>query len=181
MECVAAVTRLGSMRRASEALHLSRPALSQTISDLERELGVTLLDRHRAGARISAGCGRATSCTATSTACWTGGSRRSPTPSTGAEMGKIMIAEGLGVTLLPDYSVAGDPLELTGVITRLETEGPGVLLVAEHARTRHLPGHVDRMIRLLRSQAARLLGGEGEDGDALAAPPVKPGPAFRSC
>lgn len=55
LECVAAVTRLGSMRRASEALHLSQPALSQTISNLERELGVTLLDRHRAGARISAG------------------------------------------------------------------------------------------------------------------------------
>ncbi|MET9943068.1 LysR family transcriptional regulator substrate-binding protein [Streptomyces halstedii] len=35
----------------------------------------------------------------------------------GAEMGKLMVAEGLGVTLLPDYSVVGDPLERTGAIT----------------------------------------------------------------
>jgi DNA-binding transcriptional LysR family regulator len=35
----------------------------------------------------------------------------------GAEMGKLMVAEGLGVTVLPDYSVIGDPLERGGVIT----------------------------------------------------------------
>ncbi len=35
----------------------------------------------------------------------------------GAEMGKLMVAEGLGVTLLPDYSVVGDPLERSGAIT----------------------------------------------------------------
>ena len=27
----------------------------------------------------------------------------------GAEMGKLMVAEGLGVSVLPDYSVVGDP------------------------------------------------------------------------
>jgi DNA-binding transcriptional LysR family regulator len=35
----------------------------------------------------------------------------------GAEMGKLMVAEGLGMTVLPDFSVIGDPLELRGVIT----------------------------------------------------------------
>jgi DNA-binding transcriptional LysR family regulator len=35
----------------------------------------------------------------------------------GAEMGKLLVAEGLGVTVLPDFSVAGDPLERSGVIT----------------------------------------------------------------
>ena len=35
----------------------------------------------------------------------------------GAEMGKIMVAEGLGVTVLPDFSLLGDPLEQCGVIT----------------------------------------------------------------
>ena len=35
----------------------------------------------------------------------------------GAEMGKLMVAEGLGVTVLPDFSVIGDPLETCGVIT----------------------------------------------------------------
>jgi DNA-binding transcriptional LysR family regulator len=36
LEYVAAVTRLGLMRRASEALRVSQPALSQTINNLER-------------------------------------------------------------------------------------------------------------------------------------------------
>ena len=49
-----AVARLGSFRRAAEELHLSQPALSETIRNLERELGVEMLDRTRAGARISA-------------------------------------------------------------------------------------------------------------------------------
>jgi DNA-binding transcriptional LysR family regulator len=50
---IAAVTRLGSLRRAAEELHVSQPALSETIRNLERELGVSLLDRRRSGARIS--------------------------------------------------------------------------------------------------------------------------------
>ena len=35
----------------------------------------------------------------------------------GAEMGKLMVAEGLGLTVLPDFFVIGDPLERRGVIT----------------------------------------------------------------
>lgn len=35
----------------------------------------------------------------------------------GTEMGKLMVAEGLGATVLPDYSVYGDPLERSGTIT----------------------------------------------------------------
>ncbi|WP_181311621.1 LysR family transcriptional regulator [Nocardioides campestrisoli] len=53
LECLVAVTRHGSLRRASEHLHLSQPALSESITRLERELGVLLLDRRRSGARIS--------------------------------------------------------------------------------------------------------------------------------
>ncbi|HET6859350.1 MAG TPA: LysR family transcriptional regulator [Streptomyces sp.] len=54
LEYMEAVTRLGSLRRAAEALHLSQPALSETVRNLERELGVDLLDRRRSGAKISA-------------------------------------------------------------------------------------------------------------------------------
>jgi DNA-binding transcriptional LysR family regulator len=54
LEYIAAVTRLGSLRRAAEELHLSQPALSETVRNLERELGVDLLDRKRSGARMSA-------------------------------------------------------------------------------------------------------------------------------
>ncbi|GID90904.1 LysR family transcriptional regulator [Amorphoplanes digitatis] len=53
LEYLAAVTRYGSLRRASDQLHVSQPAISEAIRKLERELGVTLLDRHRSGARIS--------------------------------------------------------------------------------------------------------------------------------
>lgn len=34
----------------------------------------------------------------------------------GAEMGKMMVAERIGLTVLPDYSVIGDPLERAGLI-----------------------------------------------------------------
>lgn len=53
LEYIAAVTQHGSLRRASERLHLSQPALSEAVTKLERELGVTLLDRRRSGTRIS--------------------------------------------------------------------------------------------------------------------------------
>lgn len=53
LQYVAAVTQYGSLRRASEHLHVSQPALSEAISKLERELGVTLLERRREGARMT--------------------------------------------------------------------------------------------------------------------------------
>ena len=53
LEYLAAVTQHGSLRRASESLHLSQPALSEAVTKLERELAVPLLDRRRSGARIS--------------------------------------------------------------------------------------------------------------------------------
>jgi DNA-binding transcriptional LysR family regulator len=53
LEYVAAIARLGSFRSAAEHLHISQPALSETVRNLERELGVDLLDRHRSGARVT--------------------------------------------------------------------------------------------------------------------------------
>ena len=35
----------------------------------------------------------------------------------GAEMGKAMVAAGLGVSVLPDFSLTGDPLVRAGVLT----------------------------------------------------------------
>jgi DNA-binding transcriptional LysR family regulator len=52
-EYVAAVARLGSFRRAAEAVHISQPALSESVRALERELGVDILERGRQGARVS--------------------------------------------------------------------------------------------------------------------------------
>jgi hypothetical protein len=38
-------------------------------------------------------------------------------------MGKLMVAEGLGVTVLPDYSLIGDPLCTAGLITHRQISG----------------------------------------------------------
>lgn len=53
LEYVVAIARLGSFRRAAEELHVSQPALSTTVRNLERELGVDLLERGRSGAQLS--------------------------------------------------------------------------------------------------------------------------------
>jgi len=53
LEYVRAVSEHGSLRRAGEHLHVSQPALSEAITKLEHELGVSLLDRHRSGTRIN--------------------------------------------------------------------------------------------------------------------------------
>lgn len=55
----------------------------------------------------------------------------------GAEMGKLMVAQGLGVAVLPDYSVVGDPLETSGAITYRQIEGDdtAVLLVIQRRRS----------------------------------------------
>ena len=59
----------------------------------------------------------------------------------GAEMGKIMVAEGLGLTVLPDYSVIGDPLERAGLITHRPIAGDQtpVTLVLRQRRLDHVP------------------------------------------
>jgi DNA-binding transcriptional LysR family regulator len=59
----------------------------------------------------------------------------------GAEMGKLMVAEGLGLTVLPDFSVIGDPLEQHGVITwrPLADDETGVELVIQRARSGSVP------------------------------------------
>ncbi len=53
LEYVATIARLGSYRRAAEELHISQPALSATVRNLERELGVDILERGRSGASVS--------------------------------------------------------------------------------------------------------------------------------
>jgi DNA-binding transcriptional LysR family regulator len=52
-------------------------------------------------------------------------------------MGKLMVAEGLGLTVLPDFSVIGDPLETRGVITwrPLAGETTSVRLVVQRLRS----------------------------------------------
>lgn len=56
----------------------------------------------------------------------------------GAEMGKVLVAEGVGLTVLPDFSVRGDPLERRGAITwrPIADDHTEVSLVIQRARSR---------------------------------------------
>ena len=49
-----AVAESGGFREAARRLHVVQPALSQTVSDLERELGVKLLVRNSRAVRLTA-------------------------------------------------------------------------------------------------------------------------------
>src|ERR1700727_852324 len=49
-----AVVEKGSIRAAAKHLGLGQPALSRSIRDLERELGVPLLERHARGTVMTA-------------------------------------------------------------------------------------------------------------------------------
>lgn len=280
LEYIAAVTQHGSLRRASERLHISQPALSEAVSKLERELGVTLLDRRRSGSRISrrgrellqpmvevleaverlrtaagdqaAGhhvvrVGTVSAATATLLVPAMRDFRASYPGSTvevvntqqaginqglveggldlglvnvlegddpptdhplaaydevttdqlraepfvamregylmhrfvnrlfgsempavsyttdGSELGKVMVAQGLGLTVLPDYSVAGDPMERAGLITFRPLAGntTSVSLVLRQRRQQHVPRRVrDLEATLLRHARAHASGAE---------------------
>lgn len=292
LEFFAAITQYGSLRRAAEHLHVSQSALSESITKLERELGVTLLDRHRAGVRISlagrellqpimevlesvnrlrsaAGdqltvrrvlrVGTVNAGTASLVLPAVGSLRQRHPGSTveirnqqqdeiqvglsegtldlglvnllagddvppdleavplvdghtvavlpathrlarqasvtvddlrgerfvamragylmhryahrlfgsdlppdwhstdGAEMGKLMVAEGIGLTVLPDYSVFGDPLERAGLIVARPLAGDpvGVTMVALYRRQARVPAIVRDLLTLLLERAAR--------------------------
>lgn len=49
LECFATIARLGSLKAACDALHLSQPALSKTLKELEDALGARLMERDRGG------------------------------------------------------------------------------------------------------------------------------------
>ena len=49
LETLAAVVQAGSMRKAAQLMHLSQPAISRSIRDLEQAIGCELLQRGRGG------------------------------------------------------------------------------------------------------------------------------------
>jgi len=53
LEYVAAIARLGSFRSAAEQLHISQPALSKQIRDLEDEIGFSLFERTAKSVRLT--------------------------------------------------------------------------------------------------------------------------------
>jgi DNA-binding transcriptional LysR family regulator len=62
----------------------------------------------------------------------------------GAEMGKSLVASGAGPTILPDYSILGDPLETAGVITARPLAGdvPAVMMLMLRRRYDRVPAGI---------------------------------------
>ncbi|CAM5789925.1 LysR substrate-binding domain-containing protein [Castellaniella caeni] len=54
LEVFHAIATTGSARKAAEQLHLSQPAISMALSELERQLGSPLFDRERGRLRLNA-------------------------------------------------------------------------------------------------------------------------------
>lgn len=76
----------------------------------------------------------------------------------GAEMGKLMVAEGLGAAVLPDYSVIGDPLELGGAITCREIDDEtDVLLVIQRRPTKSTGGAAGDLHELFLAHGQELM------------------------
>ncbi len=76
----------------------------------------------------------------------------------GAEMGKLMVAEGIGVTILPDYSVDQDPLARTGLITTrpIRDSPAGVRLVLRHRQRDSATAAARELLTALIDQARSL-------------------------
>lgn len=89
----------------------------------------------------------------------------------GAEMGKMMVAEGIGIAVLPSYSVYGDPLERAGLLVARPIKGDQttVTMVALRRRQTRLTQIVRDMIQHLREHAdPSPISGLGVAGSRLA-------------
>ena len=53
LEYLVAVAEQGTFGAAAESVHVSQPAMSSQIAELEQKLGVTLFERDRRGARVT--------------------------------------------------------------------------------------------------------------------------------
>lgn len=53
LQLFAKLAEMGSLKRAAEALHVSQPAATQLLADLERLVELPLFDRHARGVRIT--------------------------------------------------------------------------------------------------------------------------------
>ncbi|KPP83891.1 MAG: transcriptional regulator of protocatechuate catabolism PcaQ [Rhodobacteraceae bacterium HLUCCA08] len=53
LDAFSSIARAGSLKRAADALHLSQPAISKTLKELEDIVGATLMARDRSGATLT--------------------------------------------------------------------------------------------------------------------------------
>jgi DNA-binding transcriptional LysR family regulator len=73
----------------------------------------------------------------------------------GAEMGKAMVAAGLGISVLPDFSIVADPLVEAGVLTTrpIQTDQTTVTLLMLRRRAERVPEPLRDLQRALVRQA----------------------------
>ena len=71
----------------------------------------------------------------------------------------MMVAEGIGLTVLPDYSVLGDPLEQAGLIVTRPLAGDStvVTMTALHRRQARVLPAVLQILEHLREKARQRL------------------------
>jgi DNA-binding transcriptional LysR family regulator len=103
LEIFLAVARAGSFRRAADAIHLTQPAVSQHIGEMERGLGTRLLDRH--GRRVTlTEAGRIVQEHAIRVLATLGSLREAVGELDGMGRGSLLIGAGTtpGIYLLPD-------------------------------------------------------------------------------
>lgn len=75
----------------------------------------------------------------------------------GADIGKLMVAEGLGVAILPDYSVIGDPMEQRGMITTREIDDDTEVIMLIQRRRELSRGPAQELYELFRNRAQDLM------------------------
>ena len=93
----------------------------------------------------------------------------------GAEMGKLMVAEGLGITVLPDFSIIGDPMEKRGIITwrPIADDDTQVELVIQRVRSLR-PTRAVRDLHQIFVERARAYDGQRKPAAATAGEPPQP-------
>lgn len=53
LDAFSSIARAGSLKEAAEELHLSQPAISKTLKELEALVGAALMERDRSGAKLT--------------------------------------------------------------------------------------------------------------------------------
>ena len=53
LDVFSAIARAGSLKQAADELHLSQPAISKTLKELEEIVGASLMERDRSCAKLT--------------------------------------------------------------------------------------------------------------------------------
>jgi DNA-binding transcriptional LysR family regulator len=136
LEVFLAVARAGSFRRAAERMHLSQPALSQHVGELERELGSRLLERRGRTVALTE-AGRILEDHALRVFATLAGAREAIAELSGGERGSLVIGASTtpGLYLMPAL-IGSFEREHPGISVDLRIANSGV--IAEQVRANEL-------------------------------------------